>query len=114
MAPGVGDDSRGLALMLALLRALDAVRVQTASDILFVGSVGEEGLGDLRGVRFLFQRGRYSKRIGQVIAIDLSNESADAWPVTNTGLGVVRYRVTFTGPAGHSKERRSNACSRRA
>jgi len=54
MAPGVGDDSRGLALMLALLRALDAARVQTASDILFVGSVGEEGLGDLRGVRFLF------------------------------------------------------------
>ena len=104
LAPGVGDDSRGLALMLAVLRALDGAGVLTANDILFVGSVGEEGVGDLRGARFLFQEGRYAKRIGQVIAIDLTNESTDIWRVANAGIGVIRYRVTFRGPGGHSYE----------
>ena len=58
MAPGVGDDTRGLALMLAVIRAMNAAKFTTASDILFVGNVGEEGEGDLRGVKFLLQRGQ--------------------------------------------------------
>src|SRR5215467_4928333 len=52
-APGVGDDSRSLAVLLEIVRALDAAKIQTASDILFVGNVGEEGPGDLRGMKYL-------------------------------------------------------------
>ena len=68
-APGVGDNTRGIALMLAVIRAMDAGKFQTAGDILFVGNVGEEGEGDLRGVKFLLQKGKYKDRIKQFIAI---------------------------------------------
>jgi len=98
MAPGVGDDSRGLALILALVRALDAAKLTTASDLLFVGNVGEEGEGDLRGIKFLLKKGKYKDRVTQVIAID-GNESNG---VTRGGVGSKRYRVTFKGPGGHS------------
>ena len=57
-APGVGDDTRSLAVLLAWIRALDAAGIRTRADILFVADVGEEGLGDLRGMRHLFLRGR--------------------------------------------------------
>ena len=56
MAPGVGDNTRGLALMLAVVRAMQAARFQTTSDVLFVGNVGEEGEGDLRGVKYLLRQ----------------------------------------------------------
>jgi tripeptide aminopeptidase len=56
-APGVGDNTRGLALMLAVIRAMNAGKITTAYDILFVGNVGEEGEGDLRGAKFLLQKG---------------------------------------------------------
>ncbi len=97
-APGVGDDTRGLAEVLAIVRAMDAARIGTASDILFVGNVGEEGEGDLRGMKFLLQKGKYSGRITQVIAID----GGDVSGVTTGGVGSKRYRVAFTGPGGHS------------
>src|SRR6185503_6496451 len=58
-APGIGDDSRALAVLLAIIRALDAAKIQSNSDILFIGNVGEEGPGDLRGMKYLFQRGPY-------------------------------------------------------
>ncbi len=70
IAPGVGDNARGLALLLTLVRAMDAARLQTAGDILFVGTVGEEGNGDLRGVRYLLDHGRYRTRIARLIAVD--------------------------------------------
>jgi acetylornithine deacetylase/succinyl-diaminopimelate desuccinylase-like protein len=54
--PGVGDNSRSLAVLLAILRALESANVQTTADILFVGDVGEEGPGDLRGMRICFRR----------------------------------------------------------
>jgi len=98
MAPGVGDDTRGLALILSILRAMDAARFQTPKDILFVGNVGEEGEGDLRGVKYLLQRGRYKDRIKSFISID----GGDQGPVVNGALGSKRYRVTFKGPGGHS------------
>jgi tripeptide aminopeptidase len=98
LAPGVGDDSRGLALLLSMVRAMDAARIQTDADILFVGSVGEEGEGDLRGVRHLFRTGKYAKRIQQSIALDGSDQSR----ITNGALGSKRFRVTFKGPGGHS------------
>ena len=97
-APGVGDDTRGLALLLSLVRTMDAAKIQTASDILFVGNVGEEGEGDLRGIKYLLQKGKYKGRVTQMIAID----GGDVSSVTNGGLGSRRYRVSFTGPGGHS------------
>ena len=98
MAPGVGDDTRGLALILSIVRAMDAARFQTPKDILFVGNVGEEGEGDLRGVKYLLQRGKYKDRIKSFISID----GGDQGPVVNGALGSKRYRVTFKGPGGHS------------
>jgi tripeptide aminopeptidase len=98
MAPGIGDDTRGLALMLAVIRAMYAGKLQTSSDILFVGNVGEEGEGDLRGVKYLLQKGRYKDRIKQFIAIDGGEQGS----ITRAGVGSLRYRVTFKGPGGHS------------
>jgi len=55
--PGIGDDCRGLAVVLAVIRAMNQAKVQTLGTITFVGTVGEEGLGDLRGVKYLFNEG---------------------------------------------------------
>jgi tripeptide aminopeptidase len=98
MAPGVGDDTRGLALMLAMVRAMDAAQIRTASDILFVGNVGEEGEGDLRGVKYLLRTGKYKDRIKRFIAIDGGEQGG----ITTGGVGSRRYRVIFKGPGGHS------------
>ena len=98
MAPGIGDDTRGLALMLSVIRAMNAAKFQTRSDILFVGNVGEEGEGDLRGVKYLLRRGKHKDRITQFLAIDGGEQGA----ITRGGLGSKRYRVTFKGPGGHS------------
>ena len=98
MAPGVGDNTRGAALMLAIIRAMNAANFITAGDILFVGNVGEEGEGDLRGVKYLLQKGKYKDRIKQFIAID----GGDQGSITRGGVGSLRYRVSFKGPGGHS------------
>lgn len=97
-APGVGDDTRGLAFLLAAVRAMKAAKVETAGDILFIGNVGEEGPGDLRGVRYLFGRSPWKDRIKRFITVD--GRSNDM--ITNGGLGSLRYRITFKGPGGHS------------
>ncbi len=97
-APGVGDDTRGLAVLLAYIRALDAAGIRTRSDLLFVGDVGEEGLGDLRGVRHLFTEGKYRERVKAFITVD----SPDMDKIATGGIGSKRYRVTFRGPGGHS------------
>ena len=98
MAPGIGDDTRGVALMLQLIRAMNAAQYKTANDILFVANVGEEGEGDLRGVKYLMQKGKYKDRIKQFVAIDGGGQET----ITNGGVGSRRYRVTFKGPGGHS------------
>ena len=98
-APGVGDDSMALANLLAIVRALDAAKVQTRSDILFVGNVGEEGEGDLRGMKHLFMKGRYKDRISAFITVDGAGVGGS---IANSGTGSKRYRVTFKGPGGHS------------
>ena len=95
-APGIGDNTRGLILLLNVARALARAGVRTVADILFVGSVGEEGLGDLRGVRHLLRAG--GPRVDQFIAIDGGSDSR----VVNQALGSRRYRITLTGPGGHS------------
>jgi tripeptide aminopeptidase len=98
-APGIGDNSRSLAVMVAMIRAMNEAKVQTASDILFVADVGEEGVGDLRGVKYLLQKSRYKDRVGQFISVDGSANGDD---IVNGGVGSRRYRVTFNGPGGHS------------
>jgi acetylornithine deacetylase/succinyl-diaminopimelate desuccinylase-like protein len=98
-APGIGDDTRALAVLLAMIRAMDEAGIQTVSDILFVGDVGEEGEGDLRGVKYLFTKGRYKDRIRMFISIDGAGGGAN---ITHGGVGSRRYRVTFKGPGGHS------------
>jgi tripeptide aminopeptidase len=97
-APGIGDDTRSLAVLLAWLRAMDAAGIQTRADILFVADVGEEGIGDLRGMRHLFQRGRYKDRISTFIRVDSPNMER----IVTGGVGSKRYRVTFKAPGGHS------------
>jgi tripeptide aminopeptidase len=97
-APGIGDDTRSLAVLLAWLRAMDAAGIQTRADILFVADVGEEGTGDLRGMRHLFQRGRYKDRISTFITVDSPNMER----IVTGGVGSKRYRVTFKAPGGHS------------
>ena len=95
-APGIGDDTRGLVVMLQVLRALESANVATEANVLFIGTVGEEGLGDLRGVKHLFRDG--GPRIDSFIAVDGGSESN----ITAQALGSRRYRVTFEGPGGHS------------
>lgn len=97
-APGIGDDTRSLAVLLAWVRAMDAAKIETRADILFVADVGEEGPGDLRGMRHLFQQGRYKGRISAFITVD----SPDMDRIVIGGVGSKRYRVTFNGPGGHS------------
>jgi len=98
-APGVGDDSRGLAVLLAIIRALDAAKIQTASDILFVGNVGEEGPGDLRGMKYLFERSPYKDKIKMFVSLDPAGPGTE---IMNGAVGSKRYKITFSGPGGHS------------
>jgi acetylornithine deacetylase/succinyl-diaminopimelate desuccinylase-like protein len=94
--PGIGDDCRGLAVLLAVVRALDAAKVQTAGTITFVGTVGEEGLGDLRGVKALFNE-TLKDQVDRFVSVD-----GTGYGITHISVGSLRYRVTFTGPGGHS------------
>lgn len=96
LGPGIGDDCRGLAVVLAVARAIALADVTTEGDILFVGTVGEEGPGNLRGVRHLFER----KPVGTVDAF-ISVDGIGLGLVSG-GVGSNRYRVDFTGPGGHS------------
>jgi acetylornithine deacetylase/succinyl-diaminopimelate desuccinylase-like protein len=98
MAPGIGDNTRGVAVMLAVIRAMNAAKIETRDDILFVANVGEEGEGDLRGVKFLLGKGKYKERIKTFLAIDGGEQGS----ITRGGVGSKRYRVAFKGPGGHS------------
>ena len=95
-APGIGDDTRGLIVVLTVLRAMEEAGVETDADIWFVGVVGEEGLGDLRGMKYLFREGAHPLDAW----IDIDGGSLDR--IVNGALGSHRYRATFKGPGGHS------------
>jgi acetylornithine deacetylase/succinyl-diaminopimelate desuccinylase-like protein len=94
--PGIGDDCRGLAVMLGVIRALSDGHVETPGTITFVADVGEEGLGDLRGMKSLF----FDSLKGQIdrfVSVDILG-----FGIVNVGVGSNRYKVTFKGPGGHS------------
>lgn len=95
-APGIGDDTRGLAMVIAVLKAMNKAEIKTKNDILFVGSVGEEGLGDLRGMKYIFNES--DLKIDAWIAID--GFGIDR--ISNAALGSKRYKVILKGKGGHS------------
>jgi tripeptide aminopeptidase len=94
--PGIGDDCRGLAGLVGVARALNRSSVTTPGTITFVGTVGEEGLGDLRGVKRLFTE-TMKGRIDRFVSID-----GDGLGITHIAIGSARFKVTFKGPGGHS------------
>jgi acetylornithine deacetylase/succinyl-diaminopimelate desuccinylase-like protein len=95
-APGIGDDDRGLAVVLAVVRAFEKANVRTAGTVYFVGDVGEEGPGNLRGMRNLFGH-ELKGKVDYFISID----DADLG-IASRAVGSDRYRVTYKGPGGHS------------
>ena len=97
-APGIADDGCGLAALIALARAIQTEQIPIEGSILFVGTVGEEGEGNLRGVRHLFTKGRWATQIEAFLSFD--GPGLDR--ITNRALGSHRYRVEVTGPGGHS------------
>jgi tripeptide aminopeptidase len=97
-APGICDNGAGLSALLGIAAALKFARISPPIPILFAANVGEEGEGDLRGMRHLFQRGDYRGRIAAAIALEGSGTST----VVTRALGSLRFRVTVTGPGGHS------------
>ena len=94
--PGIGDNCRGLAVLVAVARALSSAAIETRGSITFAATVGEEGLGNLRGVRVLLAT-TVKARVDHFVALDGSGSS-----ITNIGVGSRRYRVTFRGSGGHS------------
>jgi acetylornithine deacetylase/succinyl-diaminopimelate desuccinylase-like protein len=95
-APGIGDDTRGLAMLLTIAETIKMNNIEPVNNIIFIGTVGEEGLGDLRGVRYLFENN--NPKIDSWIAID----GGSVGRVNNQALGSYRYEVVFYGPGGHS------------
>ncbi|EMS31879.1 Acetylornithine deacetylase [Mariniradius saccharolyticus AK6] len=95
-APGITDANRSLSLVVALVKTLHKNNIRTDKDIWFTGTVGEEGLGDLKGMKHLFRDG--GKGIDAFIAID----GGGLEDIVNGGIGSLRYKITFHGPGGHS------------
>ena len=94
--PGIGDDCRGLAVVLSVVRAFQRANLQTTGTVYFVGDVGEEGQGNLRGTRYLFTNTLKGK-IDYFISVD-----GTGLDLKHHGVGIKRYRVTYKGPGGHS------------
>jgi acetylornithine deacetylase/succinyl-diaminopimelate desuccinylase-like protein len=94
--PGIGDDCRGLAVVLSVVRAFQRANVQTLGTVYFVGDVGEEGQGNLRGTRYLFSNSLKGK-IDYFISVD-----GTGLDLKHHGVGSKRYRITYKGPGGHS------------
>jgi tripeptide aminopeptidase len=97
-APGITDNSRGLAAMLAIASVLREARITTEHPLLFVATVGEEGLGDLRGVKHLFREGSVHRKARAFISLDGAGVSR----IVNQAIGAARLRATVRGLGGHS------------
>jgi tripeptide aminopeptidase len=97
-APGACDNGAGVAGILAIAAALGNCGIELPCDLLFAGNVGEEGEGDLRGMRYLYGASPWGERIGANVVLD----GAGCEVVVTQGLGSRRYLVTVKGPGGHS------------
>ncbi|HMA22464.1 MAG TPA: M20/M25/M40 family metallo-hydrolase, partial [Gemmatimonadaceae bacterium] len=95
-APGIGDDDRGLAVVLAVARAFEKTGLQTNGTVYFVGDVGEEGPGNLRGMRHLFGK-ELKGKVDYFISVDDSGLG-----IASRAVGSYRYHVSYKGPGGHS------------
>jgi tripeptide aminopeptidase len=95
-APGIGDDDRGLAVVLAVARAFEKTALQTNGTVYFVGDVGEEGPGNLRGMRYLFGK-ELKGKVDYFISVDDAGLG-----IASRAVGSYRYRVSYKGPGGHS------------
>jgi tripeptide aminopeptidase len=98
LAPGISDNACGIASLLSLASLMESARVETEGTIHFVGTVGEEGEGNLRGVRHLFTKGRFRSGVDSFVSLD----GPGLERITHRALGSRRYRVTVNGPGGHS------------
>jgi acetylornithine deacetylase/succinyl-diaminopimelate desuccinylase-like protein len=97
-APGISDNACGIVCLLAMAQAIQAAGVNTEGSLCFVATVGEEGEGNLRGVRHLFTRGELRSGVEAFISLD----GPGLERITQRALGSRRYRVTVNGPGGHS------------
>ncbi len=96
--PGISDNGSGIVALLAIAGAMREASIANLAPILFIGTVGEEGEGDLRGMRHIFQQRRWLDSIATVIAID----GAGTDTIIAEGLGSRRYEITINGAGGHS------------
>jgi tripeptide aminopeptidase len=96
--PGASDNCAGITALLGIAAALHATGLKPASDVLFAGNVGEEGEGNLRGMRFLFRDRQLAARIRFAVVLD----GAGTDTIVTQGLGSKRFRIRITGPGGHS------------
>jgi acetylornithine deacetylase/succinyl-diaminopimelate desuccinylase-like protein len=97
-APGACDNGAGVACLLAIAAALQHADLTPECDLIFAGNVGEEGEGNLRGTRFLYENSGFGDRIGAHLVIDGAGHES----VVTEALGSQRYQVTLRGPGGHS------------
>jgi len=97
-APGISDNTAGVVSLVALAQSLNRARLNTEGTIYFVATVGEEGEGNLRGVRHLFTKGEFRSGVEAFISLD----GPGVERITQRALGSRRYRVTINGPGGHS------------
>jgi tripeptide aminopeptidase len=98
LAPGISDNACGIASLLSLASLMESACLETEGTIHFVGTVGEEGEGNLRGVRHLFTSGRFRSGVDSFVSLD----GPGLERITHRALGSRRYRVTVNGPGGHS------------
>jgi tripeptide aminopeptidase len=96
--PGISDNSSGIIALLAVAAAMHAALIPNRASILFIGNVGEEGEGDLRGMRHIFQQPKWSANIVSLVVLD----GAGTDTIIAEGLGSRRYEVTIRGHGGHS------------
>lgn len=97
-APGIADDGCGLVALLALVNAMADAHIETEGSILFVGTVGEEGEGNLRGARYLLTGGEWAREIDAFVSLDGPGIEG----ITHRAVGSRRYRVRYAGVGGHS------------
>jgi len=96
--PGVSDNAAGLTAMLAVAMSMGDAQIRCGADVMFIGNVGEEGEGDLRGIRYIFEKSSWGGRLGYTLVIDGSGTDA----IIGQALGSRRFEVIVRGPGGHS------------